>query len=725
MSILTHNAAFGWERPTMRFRLATLVFMTGLAASVAAQYPPTKQDTVTDIYHSISVTEHYRWLENFDDPAVKDWMAAQNAFSQKYFSSIESRKAFRAELDRFNSVQSTSYYSLKYIKGFLFALKSQPPKQQPFIISLTDPNDLSTERVVLDPNLLDTTGQTSMDWYQPSSDAKLVAVSLSYRGSEDGTLFIFDVATGNKLPDSIPRVNFPTAGGSVAWNEDNSGFYYTRYPQKGERADEDLHFFQQVYFHKLGTDVSEDRYEVGKEFPRIAEIELETSEDGRHVLATVSNGDGGEYEHHLYSPDKRWSQLTKLSDRITKASFGIDQALYLVSLKDTPKGQLLRMSLNETELSITKPILKESQYVLNDFLPTASRLYVVEQAGGPNLLKVYDLDGNQRPDVPIQPISSVGKPVWLDGDRILYNDQSYLTPSTWNIFDPTNNEVTATAMKKTTVADFSDAEVVREFVTSKDGTKVPINILRKRGTTLDGNNPTLLYGYGGYSSNQAPYFSERNRIWLDMGGVFVVANIRGGGEFGEEWHLAGNLTKKQNVFDDFAACAQWLITNGYTNPNKLAIEGGSNGGLLVNAVLVQHPELFAAVVCRVGICDMLRVELHSNGAFNVTEFGTVKDLDQFNALYAYSPYHNVKNGTSYPAVLLTAGDHDGRVDPYHTRKMAARLQEATSSSRPILMRTTSTTGHGIGSSFQEKISLDADVLAFLAKELNIIYPPTQ
>ncbi len=268
MSIFTHNAAFGRERLPMRLRLATFVLLiVSMAAAVAAQYPPTKQDTVTDIFHGVSVTEHYRWLENFDDPAVKDWMAAQNEFSRTYFSTIESRKTLRAELNRFYSVESSSYYSLKYIKGFLFAIKNQPPKQQPYIVSLTDPNDLTTERVVIDPNVLDTTGQTSMDFYQPSSDAKLVAVSLSYRGSEDGTLFIFDVATGAKLSDSIPRVNFPTAGGSVAWNGDNSGFYYTRYPQKGERADEDLHFYQQVYFHKLGTDFSEDRYEVGKEFP--------------------------------------------------------------------------------------------------------------------------------------------------------------------------------------------------------------------------------------------------------------------------------------------------------------------------------------------------------------------------------------------------------------------------------------------------------------------------
>ncbi len=705
----------------MRARIFAL-FILFASSSLFAQYPETKKEPVTDTYHGVSVTENYRWLENFEDSAVKDWLVEQNEYTQEWLEQIPERKAIADELSRIYSQKTVSYYSLTYLKRMLFALKSQPPKQQPFIVAITDPQNLSSERVVIDPNLIDTTGETAIDFYCPSQDGRLIAVSLSYRGSEDGTLFVFDVATGAKLDDSIPRVTFPTAGGSVAWNADGSGFYYTRYPQPGERPEEDMHFFQQVYYHKLGTPFSADVYQVGKEFPRIAEIVLETSHDGQHFLATVENGDGGEYEHFLCDSHGQWSRITKLSDRITKASFGLDNALYLLSLKDTPKGQLLRMSLTQTELSTTRPIIPEGEHVINDFLPTASRVYVVEQMGGPTGIKVYDLEGKELPDVPTAPVASVGSPVWLDADRILFNEQSYLTPSVWKQYDPASSELVTTSMQKTSLVNFDDAEVIREFALSKDGTKVPLNIIRKKGTKLDGSNPTILYGYGGYGVNLTPGFSERNRVWLDMGGIYVVANLRGGGEYGEDWHLQGNLTKKQNVFDDFAAAAQWLVANGYTSPAKLAIEGGSNGGLLMGAALTQHPELYRAVIARVGIYDMLRVELHSNGAFNVTEFGTVKDPDQFKALYGYSPYHNVRDGVAYPAVFLTAGDHDGRVDPYQSRKMAARLQEATSSDHPVLLRTSSTSGHGIGSSLDDRIALETDVLSFLVKELGITFP---
>jgi prolyl oligopeptidase len=271
--------------------------------------------------------------------------------------------------------------------------------------------------------------------------------------------------------------------------------------------------------------------------------------------------------------------------------------------------------------------------------------------------------------------------------------------------------------------DFNDVEVERVFATSKDGTKVPLNILKRKGTKLDGTNPTLLYGYGGYNISQTPRFRAATHIWLEQGGVYAIANLRGGGEYGEEWHKAGNLTHKQNVFDDFAACAQYLIEQKYTNPKRLAIEGGSNGGLLMGAALTQHPDLFRAVVSHVGIYDMLRVELHPNGAFNVTEFGTVKDPEQFRALYAYSPYHHVKDGTAYPAVFFLTGDNDARVDPANSRKMTARLQAATSSGLPILLRTSSSSGHGVDSSLSERIAEQTEVYGFLFHELSMEFKP--
>ncbi len=320
----------------------------------------------------------------------------------------------------------------------------------------------------------------------------------------------------------------------------------------------------------------------------------------------------------------------------------------------------------------------------------------------------------------LPPVSSVGQVLRVEGDEVLFSSSTYLTPNAWYRYDPTTGTTERTALFETSPADFSDCEVVREFATSKDGAKVPVNIIRLKGTKLNGKNPTLLTGYGGYGISQRPNFSDSRRVWLEQGGIWVIANLRGGGEYGETWHKAGNLTKKQNVFDDFAGCAQHLIKAGYTNPSKLVIEGGSNGGLLMGAALTQHPDLFAAVVTHVGIYDMLRVELDPNGAFNVTEFGTVKDPEEFKALYAYSPYHHVVDKTAYPAVFLLTGENDGRVNPLHSRKMAARLQAASGSKKPVLLWT-SRSGHGIGSSLSERISRSADVFSFMFDQLGVPY----
>ena len=348
---------------------------------------------------------------------------------------------------------------------------------------------------------------------------------------------------------------------------------------------------------------------------------------------------------------------------------------------------------------------------------------MAEVNGGPSQVKVYDLDGRPGKPVPVEPVSDVGQVIRIQGDEILFRSESFITPPAWYKYNPAKEKTSKTRLFVTSAADFSDCEVVREFATSKDGTKIPLNIIRRKDTKLDGSNPVLATGYGGYGISLKPYFRIRRRIWLEQGGVIAVANLRGGGEYGEEWHKAGNLTRKQNVFDDFVACAQHLIQENYTNPSLLAVEGGSNGGLLMGAALTQHPELFRAVVSHVGVYDMIRVELDPNGAFNVTEFGTIKDPEQFRALHAYSPYHRVVDGTPYPSVFLPAGQNDGRVNPAQTRKMAARLQQATSSNRPILLRSSSSSGHGVDTALNEQIALDADVFAFLFDQLGINYKP--
>jgi len=681
----------------------------------------TPKRPVTDEYQGVKVQDDYQWLEKDDDPAVKAWSDAQNQRTRKYLDQLPDRVAIEKQLTDWYAKTSPSYSGIVSRPGILFAFKFQPPKQQQMLVTLSSADDLKSEKVVLDPNKLDPTGKTAIDWFVPSRDSKYVAMSISQGGSEDGTLRIYETATGKALKDSVAHVQYPTAGGSAAWNADGTGIYYTRFPRKGERPDADLNFYQQVYFHKVGTNDAEDTYSIGKDFPRIAEINLQASHDGEYILATVANGDGGDFAHYLLGPEGDWKQLTQFSDQIKSVRLGRDNALYLLSRADAPRGKILRVSLDGPELANATTIVAAGEAVIQFIEPTGDALYLGDLLGGPSQIRRVGLDGKNETIVPIPQISAVTEMESLEDNSLLFRDVSYTEPAAW--FHLGGNEPPKkTVLVNNSPVSFADIEVSREMATSKDGTKVPLNILRKKGTKLDGNNPALLYGYGGYSLSMQPNFDFVRRLWFDRGGVYVVANIRGGGEFGEEWHKAGNLTKKQNVFDDFAASAEYLIKEKWTRPEKLAILGGSNGGLLMGAMLTQHPALVRAVVSAVGIYDMLRVELAPNGAFNVTEFGTVKDPDQFKALYAYSPYHHVNGGTKYPSILFMTGANDGRVAPYHSRKMLARLSEANKSDNPILLRTSAGSGHGIGTALSERIKQLADQYSFFFAQLGMVRP---
>jgi prolyl oligopeptidase len=714
------------------------MFATPLAFTLALgalpPIPPAPKQPVTDTYQGVSVVDDYQWLEDPKAAAVQAWSDAENVRARAILDHLPQRAAIEKRVDALIRSNSESFGGIIDRNGKLFSIKEDPKKQQPFIVLLPDLEHPEQARVLLDPNVLDPTGHTAIDFFVPSLDGKSLAVSLSKGGSEAGDAHVYDVVTGQEIDAMVPHINNGTAGGSVAWNADGTGFWYTRYPRGPERPPEDAGFFQQVYFHKIGTPTAYDTYELGKDLPRIAEIVLTTSDDGAYVLAEVKNGDGGDVEFFIRKTASdpaaagqppAWTQISKFEDGIKQVKVGLDGALYLLSRRGAPKGKLLRLALDQPQLAAAKEVVPEGLGSIEGFVPTAQKLYVVDLLGGPSRMRAFPLQGGTSTLVQTPDVSAIEEVDRLKGGDLAMSVGTYLEPPAFYRLDATSGAVTKTKLAITSIANYADCEVIRDFAVSKDGTQIPVNIIRKKGLKLNGKNPTLLYGYGGYGVNEQPAFSASRRIWLDAGGVYVDVNLRGGGEYGEAWHKAGNLTRKQNVFDDFFAAAQYLVANHYTDKRHLAIMGGSNGGLLMGAELTQHPEAFQAVVSAVGIYDMLRVESSPNGAFNVTEFGTVKDPDQFKALYAYSPYHHVKKGQAYPAILFLTGANDPRVEPWHSRKMVARLQAANPAGRPILLRTSSSSGHGIGSSLDEVIAERSDIYAFLIAELGAHYhaPP--
>ena len=420
--------------------------------------------------------------------------------------------------------------------------------------------------MIVDPNLRNAKGTTAIDFYVPSTDGRLVAVSMSEGGTESGDVHVFETDTGHERPDHVPRVNGGTAAGSVAWSASDRGFYYTRYPRPGQRPREDLDFFQQIYFHGAGSPGSSDEYSLGKDFPRIAETSLASSRDGRYVLASVRNGDGGEVAQYVLPSRGGWVRVATFADEAIAAVWGRDDALYILSRKGAPRGRILRLDVasGRTSLADARALIPEGDAAIEDFAVSDNRVYVHRLEGGPSRIDVFDLHGNGQSPIELPPVSSVESMVALEGDELLFATQSYVTPSAFYRVAP-GAQPKRTALVATAAVDFGNVDVVRASATSRDGTRVPMTILSRKGTSRDGRNPTLLYGYGGYSISMQPHFSPLLHTWLEQGGVYVEANLRGGGEFGEAWHAAGNLTRKQNVFDDFEACARYLVAERYAS----------------------------------------------------------------------------------------------------------------------------------------------------------------
>jgi prolyl oligopeptidase len=672
---------------------------------------------VTTTYHAVEVTEDYRWLEDASAEDSVAWTKAQDVRMRAYVDAIPWRAALRGRVEQLLRGARTSYRLLTSGGATYFALKEQTPHQQPFLVALTDLDDLATERVVVDPNAIDPSGETTIDFFVPSPDGDRVAVSLSEHGTEDGTLHVFDVASAKVLDEPIPHVNL--MGGTVTWRHDGAGFWYTL-------CADPAGFFQQVWFRRLGE--APDRLDLGEGFAddRIAEHFLSGSPDGRWVLDRVQKGDGGDWQIFVRSQgeDATWWQAADVHDKCVHAVIG-DDALYLVSRRDSPRGTVLRLPLRVgATIGDAREIVPAGDQVIDDLAVTTRTVWVVDMDGGPQQIRRFDLDGGPMPPVEVPPVSSVSSYAnrlsRLGVDRVAWSGESFTEPATWWVAadDGTRR---ATALGTTVPVDLSGYRVTREFATSKDGTRVPLNVIAAPDTPRDGTAPALLTAYGGYAISMVPRFMPDTLLWLEQGGVLVVANIRGGGEYGEEWHHAGRLASKQNVFDDFIACADHLQQSGITSRDRLAVMGGSNGGLLMGAVLTQRPDIAAAVIAEVPVMDSLRSETTTNGQFNVPEFGTVTEPELFAALAAYSPYHHVVDGTSYPAVLLTAGEHDTRVDPWHAKKMAARLQAATSADRPVLLRMEP--GGHLSGSLDQRIDETTDLHAFLFDQLGLGYQP--
>jgi prolyl oligopeptidase len=572
------------------------------------------------------------------------------------------------------------------------------------------------DRVLVDPNQLSADGTAALDWWFPSRDGSLLAYGVSTSGDEKSVLRVRDVATGKDRPDMIQHTRYCSLG----WLPDNSGFYYTRYPAPGSVPIGQENYNRHLFFHKLGADAVDDPEIYGAERKPEEIIQIDVSPDGKWLTAMVFDG--------WARSDLLVRDLTRDKSPFVPVAVGLDAlfmggvvngTLYVRTNLDAPRYRLLAIDPARPERTAWKVLIPESEAVLSQFIVIGGQIVTLSMKDASSRVALHGADGARLKEIGLPGLGTIE---FLGGEHngkeAFFNFSSYTVPPQVLRLDLGTR--TASVWKKVAAdIDLSRFDVEQVFFPSKDGTRLSMFLVSLRGLKKNGANPTLLYGYGGFDVSQMPEFSRALVLWLERGGVFAEVNLRGGGEYGEAWHRAGMLEKKQNVFDDFAAAAEWLIQKKYTRSDRLAIRGGSNGGLLVGAALTQHPGLFKAVVCQVPLLDMLRYQNFRIARLWVPEYGSAESAEQFGYLHAYSPYHHVKKGTAYPSILLTTADSDSRVDPMHARKMAALLQASTGSDRPILLRTETRAGHGVGKPLSKQIDEAADVWTFLLWQLGL------
>ncbi len=680
----------------------------------ALAYPETPERPVTDVYHGREIVDPYRWLEDTNAPEVRAWAEAQTKLTRAVLDRDPNRAALVDTIRHLYDYQSTTAPQVRGTRYFF--TRKEGLKNQP-IVYLREGSATAEPRLLLDPNTFSADGTVALDWMFPSPDGALLAYGTSPGGSEMSTLKVLDVKTGAHLPDTITR----TRACSVAWEPGAKAFWYVRYPEKGTVPPGDEMYNRKIYRHVLGTDPDQDPMTFGQGRSKTDWLSVSESEDGLYAVIFSSTD---WIKNDLYL--KKFGDESPVVPLAVGLDGQVDAAVFegkviLHTNSRTPRYRVLATDVNHLDPKDWREIIAEppGTAVLKQLTVVDRKLAVLSTDLAVSSLALYDLDGKKLREIPLPTLGTVsGLNAEWNEPELFYGFQSFLFPQT--VYQHDVRSGSSKVIDRATAKVDPDAYEVKQVrYPSKDGTSVPMFLISKNGLVPDGRAPTLLYGYGGFDISLAPAYDPDLRVWLDRGGVYAIANLRGGGELGREWHAAGRLGKKQNVFDDFIAAAEYLIKNGYTNPAKLAIEGGSNGGLLVAACLTQRPDLYRAVLCAVPLCDMLRYHRFSIARNWVPEYGSADDPEAFAWLSAYSPYQKVSPGTAYPAVLLLTGESDTRVEPMHAYKMAARLQAATTSDRPVLLRVEMKAGHGAGKPLTKRIEEDADKWTFLFEQLGV------
>lgn len=682
------------------------------------EYPAARKADQVDDYHGTSVADPYRWLEDVDSAETRAWVLAQNKVTFDWLAKIASREPLRRRL---TELWNYERFGLPHKKGSRYFYTRNDGLQNQNAVYVVEKLD-GPPRLLIDPNTLSTDGTVALTNWVVSEDGKLMAYGLAGAGSDWNEWHVLDVDTGRKLADDLKWIKFSR----VSWTTDNQGFYYSRYDEPPpDKQYTGTNYFHKLYYHKLGEPQEKDTLVYKRDDEKEWGFNGDVTEDGRYLIISIWRST--EPKTQVFYKDLQTAGgpiVELLTGFDAEYSFlGNDGPLFwFLTDQDAAQRRIIAIDTRQPGREHWQELVPESKETLESASVVGEHFVARYLKDATTAVRVFDLRGKHVRDVTLP---ELGTAAGFDGRRddpeTFYAFTNYTTPGSIYRYDVATGK--SKLFREPKVAfDPQQYESKQVFYTSQDGTRVPMMIVSKKGIQLDGANPTILYGYGGFDNALTPSFGVSNIAWLERGGVYAVANLRGGGEYGREWHEAGMLSRKQNVFDDFIAAAEWLIANKYTSPEKLAIRGGSNGGLLVGAAMTQRPELFAAAVPAVGVMDMLRYHKFTIGWAWVSEYGSSDNAEQFGALLKYSPLHNLKPGTKYPATMVTTADHDDRVVPGHSFKFATALQAAQAAEKPTLIRIETRAGHGAGTPTTKLIETAADVLAFLTVALDMKTP---